>query len=396
MRAVAVGSATIDVYVRANRAVVLDWHGPVEERRYMMLEYGGKLNVPFFVEETGGGGTNIAVGLARLGIEVEFVGALGDDERADRVTDALGREGVSTEHVVRLKGEKTGLSVIVGGPDGERSVLVCRGANSRFDPKTFPWDALDGAAALYLGSLHGAAARLLTELPKRLERWDGVLCWNPGGAQVGAGLDAMRPLLARCDTLVLNRREAEKLTGAAAQRKRVDESLCTLCGACVAACPQHIFRIADGAVTTHNEERCIRCGLCVKVCPVGAVLVEPWGLNLRRIMRDLKESGVGVVVLTDGARGVQAHDGRRFYALPAIAADVVDMLGAGDGFCSGFLGARLLGRPLEEALLWGAAMGASVTEHFGAKDGLLPREKLRRLITERAGDEHEVRVFEEA
>lgn len=46
---------------------------------------------------------------------------------------------------------------------------------------------------------------------------------------------------------------------------------CTLCGACVAACPQSCHAIGDAH--TLDRSRCVGCGLCAKACPFDALNV---------------------------------------------------------------------------------------------------------------------------
>lgn len=45
----------------------------------------------------------------------------------------------------------------------------------------------------------------------------------------------------------------------------LDESACTLCGACASVCPTGAIAIDEQVVT--NAELCIRCCACIKVCP---------------------------------------------------------------------------------------------------------------------------------
>lgn len=395
MSVVCIGSATVDLYVRAAGATIMEWHTPLARRRYMVLDYGGKMNVPFYEESVGGGGTNVAVGLRRLGLEASFLGAVGKDAEGERVVATLQREGVNLSLLQRVEDERTGCSVILGGDDGERSVLVYRGANTKLSAAKVDWDAVFAADAIHLASLHGSAVELLPQIERRLKDYKGRFFFNPGGPQIAKGLGSLAGLLSRCDALFLNRREAEFLTGLAATKRVVDTQRCTLCGTCQAVCPQNIFVVANNHIETQHEERCVRCGECVRACPARAILIEPWTHNMRDMLRKLKGYVAGAVVVTDGAAGVQCYDGERFYALPAFSVRVVDALGAGDGFCAGFEAAVLCGGDLADALLWGAAVGALVTQKVGAKAGLPTKQQLLAFIDASGGSREQVRVFED-
>ncbi len=78
------------------------------------------------------------------------------------------------------------------------------------------------------------------------------------------------------------------------------------------------------------------------------------------LMRWCAGQGPAVVVLTRGADGACAWSGGRTAAVPVQPAEVVDTLGAGDGFIAGFLVAHAGGLDLAECLLRGAAQGAAV------------------------------------
>jgi ferredoxin len=51
---------------------------------------------------------------------------------------------------------------------------------------------------------------------------------------------------------------------------RMEEQLCTDCGACTARCPVGALRLKDAKVQ-FRAERCIGCGLCVSSCPTQAL-----------------------------------------------------------------------------------------------------------------------------
>ena len=121
------------------------------------------------LSRTHGGDTlNTAVYLARLGVEVDYVTALGDDHFSDEMLAGWRREGVGTALVPRLPGRLPGLYLIRRDASGERSFFYWRDrapARELFDLPETPAisDALAGFGLLYFSgitlSLYGEAGR---------------------------------------------------------------------------------------------------------------------------------------------------------------------------------------------------------------------------------------------
>jgi ribokinase len=83
-----------------------------------------------FARAPGGKGANQAVGGARLGADVRFVGAVGEDDFAEAALSGLREANVELE--VERRGE-TGIALIVVAADGENQIVVVPGANSTVD-----------------------------------------------------------------------------------------------------------------------------------------------------------------------------------------------------------------------------------------------------------------------
>ena len=74
----------------------------------------------------GGDTLNTAVYLARLGIKVDYVTALGDDTLSNEMISGWQAEGVGTGRVVRLKGKLPGIYMIETDAKGERKFFHWR------------------------------------------------------------------------------------------------------------------------------------------------------------------------------------------------------------------------------------------------------------------------------
>jgi ribokinase len=86
-----------------------------------------------FLSVHGGKGGNQAVAAARLGAEVHMVGAVGDDDFARPLREALAAEGVDIEHVACIEGSGSGTASITVA-DGENQIIVVPGANAHVMP----------------------------------------------------------------------------------------------------------------------------------------------------------------------------------------------------------------------------------------------------------------------
>lgn len=87
-------------------------------------EPDSKQAIRSFAEFAGGEAATAAVGLARLGWRVRYIGRFGDDHYGDRGCASLRAEGVDIDEVVRVPAVTSRLAiVIVDSSTGQRSVL---------------------------------------------------------------------------------------------------------------------------------------------------------------------------------------------------------------------------------------------------------------------------------
>lgn len=93
----------------------------------------GTADVEEVTSGPGGHGANVAVTLARLGVPVRLVAAVGDDVRGEALRERLAAEGVDVTAVQVVGPVPTGRALVVNAPTVHH-MLLQRGANDAVDP----------------------------------------------------------------------------------------------------------------------------------------------------------------------------------------------------------------------------------------------------------------------
>jgi ribokinase len=82
-----------------------------------------------FLLAPGGKGANVAVAAARLGAQVRFFGARGDDQFGEFIGGALADEGVDISSLAVIAGMHSGVALIAVDAQAENQILALPGAN---------------------------------------------------------------------------------------------------------------------------------------------------------------------------------------------------------------------------------------------------------------------------
>jgi fructokinase len=108
-------------------------------------------------ELLGGATFNFSVQLSRLGHDVSFISAVGNDERGRRALDAAARLGLSTRFIKVVSDAPTGTVSVFLDPQGQPSYVLHRPA--AYDFATLPEEPIH-PDWLYHGTLHFMAPRI--------------------------------------------------------------------------------------------------------------------------------------------------------------------------------------------------------------------------------------------
>jgi sugar/nucleoside kinase (ribokinase family) len=164
---------------------------------------------------TVGGGFNVMAAAARQGLPVLYAGGHGTGPWGDMVRAALAAEAIAVFRPPD-QARDTGFDVALVEPDGERTFVTHLGAEALGEPGS--WHAVPAGPgdAVYVsgyglvpprsGPVLGAWAAALPP--------DPLLFMDPGPLAAEIPAAVLGPVLARCDWLSCNQREAALLTGA--------------------------------------------------------------------------------------------------------------------------------------------------------------------------------------
>lgn len=131
-----------------------------------------------------------------------------------------------------------------------------------------------------------------------------------------------------------------------------------------------------------------RADICVCNKQEAEALLSRGETDIIKLLEKMNGTGVKVSIITDGVNGAYAYDGTEVLKVPMYPDEKLpyDRTGAGDAFASTVVGALALGKPLEEALLWGPVNSMSVVQKLGAQEGLLGRTEIESLIAKAPAD----------
>jgi sugar/nucleoside kinase (ribokinase family) len=259
-----------------------------------------------------------AVGLARLGTPVAFLGKVGADTWGDYCLATMQGAGVDVSRVVRDGALKTGVTVSISSPR-DRALVSFLGSIRALTAEDVGTDALRGFDHLHVSSYY---------LQQGLRPGCRALFARARAAGLSTSLDPGFDPSERWERDILDTlREADLFF------------------------PNEVELLAiTGQSDTVEALRHLRNGHTRTVAKLGAQ---------------------GCVTLDDDGRPLR---------VAAFAVSAVDTTGAGDSFDAGFLHRSLAGGSLLDSLRWGAACGALSTRALGGTGNQADRGEAERLV----------------
>ena len=288
-------------------------------------------DVRSFDAYVGGCPTNVSVGTRRLGLRSVLLTAVGDDQVGEFVTAFLDREQVDTRFIPKKAGRRTSAVVLTIQPPDKFPLTFYRD-NCADRALTIDDVARAPVADSRVVFLTGTG---LSHEPARAATFAAAASARDAGVPVVVDIDY----------------RADQWDGPAA----------------FAAQMQALLGSATMAVGTEEE---LAAASATSDTAAGADTIF--------------ESGIQALVLKRGARGSTVFRPDRAPAdVTPFPVEVLNVLGAGDAFASGFLYGFLQGWTLERAARMGNACGAIVVTRHGCANFMPTLDEVAAFVAER-------------
>ncbi|MCH8329425.1 MAG: carbohydrate kinase family protein [Nanoarchaeota archaeon] len=310
---ITVGSATVDVFARTELCEMLHDKNNKECIAYPL---GSKLLIERLNITVGGGGTNTAVALVRLGHKVAFLGKIGLGHNSERVIKKLKKEKVDTSLIARSKNERTGFSIILDSKNHDRTVLAFKGSNNNLKPSEVNFKKLK-TKWFYFSSMMETSFKTLNKIADYANKNNIKIAFNISSYLARKGKSYLKNILKKTNILILNK-----------------------------------------------EEACILAGKD----------------KIKNLLKKLSKLGPEIVAITDGKNGIYVYENNQIYYGKPHNIKIVETTGAGDAFASSFLSGIIKKNNIEFAIKLGMTNAESVIQHHGAKEKLLTYNEALKIM----------------
>jgi len=298
--------------------LIADTVGPLEE-------------IEHFTRTLAGAEINVCIGLARLGHAVTYVTRLGEDPFGYYIRNFLQKEQIGTEFITFDPIYKTGIQLKNKVIDGDPYAPYYR----------------KGSAASYISG-------------KEIDQIDFI---NTKHVHV-TGIPPALSDSCRAATYRLMERAREHKVFLS-----FDPNL-----------RQALWSSKDEMVAVIND-LASKADLVLPGINEGVILTGHG--DPEEIADFYQKLGVKQVVIKSGAKGAFVRDGEISYMVSGYKIkQIVDTVGAGDGFAVGVISGKLEGLSLKESVKRGNAIGAIQITHVSDNEGLPTREELKKFMQE--------------
>lgn len=295
---ISIGNISIDLYFKGKNVT--------RDSERFKLAIGGKYYTEYFHEDIGGGGVNVAAGVARLGLRPAIFGKIGNNPFKDMILKKLTDKKISTEFC-ELEDDYYKISSIILTDRGERTIIHHE-TPSHMLRKFYLHEDLKRAKNVYFSPLENLNIVEKTKMIKYLKGDRTLTFVNLPGSDCKRPVGQLKEIFDSLDVLIINAHEYSLL------------------------------------IKRDYKE-----------------------INFKRLKMDLPYLKDRIVVVTDASKGSYGyHKGKVYFQEAVKPRKIVDATGAGDAYTAGFIAQFIKSGNIESSMLQGAKYAAEKLSRIGA------------------------------
>ena len=298
---ISVGTISIDLYFKGKNFTFKD--------NRFTLAVGGKYVADHFDFKIGGGGANVAIGVANHGFQSAVIGKIGNNPFKKVILDYLKTRHVAT-NLIDEEDNYSNLSTILLTKKGERTIIHYATPHQHLFSSNNPLFGLTKTKIIYLGNLPDVSLTQRIKFLKFIGKHRITRILNLGVSDCRRPKHQLKEILEQTDILIVNGYEFSD-----------------------------IVKASHKDIHFHED-------------------VISWYIP------NLFEK---IVVVTEGEKGSFAYfKGKVFYQPALKPAQIIDTTGAGDAYTAGFISGFLKSQNIEIAMKKGATYASHILAKIGA------------------------------
>lgn len=366
---ITIGSSTIDAELyldnNAKNAKI--------QNNNLSFPLGEKVLVDNVHFSTGGGSINPAYAIKNLGYKVGVITCIGNDGNGELILNELDKSNIKfLGHNSKFY---TNYSVIIDGRFKDRVILVNKSSSKYLDYSRLMKNKEKPLSKwYYIATVTGKSFQTTKKLVNYAKSNNIKIAFNPTNYLAERGHNYLKDILKNTNLLVLNKIEAILLLGKLLEEN--DNNIKKVNNVKKVAKINRINR-TNKTENTNKIDKTEKLERSKKLNSRN-VKIEELVMKLGKLIK--KERKEGIVLVTDGLEGSYCYNGEYLHHIKPRKIKVLVQAGAGDCFCSTFLGVFHKKNNIELALQMAQHNVESVLKSKGTHNGCLSWNELLKRV----------------
>lgn len=299
---ICIGTVTVDLYYKGDSLS--------QNKDHFELAIGGKYFADHFYEGLGGGGANVAIGLAKQGLKAGLIAKIGQNPFQPLIQTKLDSSAIEYKDLCQIEDGYMNISSILLSKSGEKTIVNYRTPHQHIITCDDDYKMLLKGNAVYMANLSGVPLKERIAILRYAKQHVRKTFANLNVTDCRRPIEEILHFLDPVDVFIINTHEFADIVKTSYESIDFEKNV-----------------VSSFAPFRHDK----------------------------------------VLVLTDGKKGSFAYFENKVYYTPAVKrVEVVDSTGAGDAYTAGFIAGYLRTHDIRKAMETGAEYSVTILRKLGS------------------------------